>query len=284
MDHQPKFNQTPDPFDKSSYYEKLHQANHRINHQPINPPNRQRQHRRAFDKSEPQHKYPETLKLLPANTLRRVGAMALSAYLATTAITNLGDTPKADSSPIPTRNVEDIDHHILAAPERFTADTEIKYTIHPGSDGHFKSFMDYRAITDPTSPQFALLRSPNIVTSPQGLRCYMLDNQELPLVAVGSGVSETIGQRLNITIQTAPDQETTIQAVVGDLKANIHTDPATHTYHLVDKSVVEFLVDTPRLNQAEPLAAKMGNLSYTQNGQLNGVVARIDVLDDIVKY
>ncbi len=153
----------------------------------------------------------------------------------------------------------------------------------PPNSGKFKSFMDYRAITNRASRQYELLHSSNIITNEQGLRCYQLDDQVYPLVAVGSGVTTQVGQRLDISIQANNQPEYVLQAVVGDLKADKDTD-STHTYHVVDKSMVEFLVDTPRLRRAEPLVTKMGNLSYTADGQLAGAVTKIDVLDQIVDY
>lgn len=153
----------------------------------------------------------------------------------------------------------------------------------PPNSGKFKSFMDYRTITNRASRQYELLHSSNIITNEQGLRCYQLDDQVYPLVAVGSGVTTQVGQRLDISIQANNQPEHVLQAVVGDLKADKDTD-STHTYHVVDKSMVEFLVDTPQLRRAEPLVTKMGNLSYTVDGQLAGAVTKIDVLDQIVDY
>lgn len=149
--------------------------------------------------------------------------------------------------------------------------------------GEFKSFMDYRMVTDPTSRQYQLLQSPNIITNNQGLRCYQLDGHSYPLIAVGSGITTEVGQRLNVFIQSDQNQEYILQAIVGDLKDNDHTD-STNTYHIVDNSVIEFLVDTKQLKQDEPLAATMGDLSYINTGQFKGAVSKIEILDQIVDY
>lgn len=276
-------NKESDPFSNYATYENLHRHNHHkidqstLLHSEHITSLRQRQKRRSF-LNDSEQKIIEHLRT-NSQQLKKIGAVALSAYLAFSNLPSVNQSAKGTQ--ITNFQRQSTEGHLPDLTPQSTSD--IKREIIPGGDGQFKSFMDYRMVTDPTSRQYNLLQSPNIITSPQGLRCYQLDGCNYPLVAVGSGVTTEVGQRLNIFIQSDQDQEYILQAVVGDLKDNAHTDP-TNTYHTVDNSVVEFLVDTQQLQQAEPLAATMGNLSYTNDGQFSGTISKIEVLDQVVDY
>lgn len=168
----------------------------------------------------------------------------------------------------------------------------LKQITLPADSGNFKSFMDYRMITDETSRQHQLLQSPQITTNEQGLRCYKLNGQEYPLVAVGSGISTEIGQRVNFIIESESQNINVFEAIIGDLKDDNHTISPDHLFHQSDFSVVEGLVDHNMLIKNQPLAAKMGDLSYLKDNSqsptapspLQGYVVRVDVLNQIVDY
>lgn len=238
--------------------------------------------------SSAEHKKPKSQaeKLFNSKNLRKLGATALLITILAGGYRAFQAEPvNSKSKPANPSSTDKIytnlDDSQLAAEE---ANLHMTKFINLSKDsGEFKSFMDYRAITDPTSRQYNLLQSPNIVTNNQGLRCYQLDGYSYPLIAVGSGITTEVGQRLNVFIQSDQNQEYILQAIVGDLKDNDHTDP-TNTYHIVDNSVIEFLVDTKQLKQAEPLAATMGDLSYINTGQFNGAISKIEILNQIVDY
>lgn len=121
----------------------------------------------------------------------------------------------------------------------------------PDGDTSFKSYMDYRAITNIRSDQFKLQQE--CVTDSHGLRRYGEDY----VIAVGSYYSKNIGDRLTIML----DNGDSFTAVVGDFKADDCTDTYHRYYAMSDgrKNVIEFIVDTDALDNK---ARRMGDISY----------------------
>jgi hypothetical protein len=121
----------------------------------------------------------------------------------------------------------------------------------PEGDTSFKSYMDYRAITNIRSDQFKLQQ--DCVTDSHGLRRYGDDY----VIAVGSYYSKNIGDRLTITL----DNGDSFTAVVGDFKADDCTDIYHRYYAMSDgrKNIIEFIVDTDELDSK---ARIMGDISY----------------------
>jgi len=99
------------------------------------------------------------------------------------------------------------------------------------TDGSFKSWMDYRMITDIFSPQYALQQEAR--TDGTGLR--MIGDRFM--VAMGTAYAKEIGQELEIEFESG-----FIKCIVGDFKANQHTD-SRNMYTLHDGSIVEFIID-----------------------------------------
>ena len=121
----------------------------------------------------------------------------------------------------------------------------------PYGDTSFKSYMDYRCITNSRSPQYRLQR--DCWTDANGLRRCGDDY----VIAIGSYYADNIGDRLEITLDNGDE----FTAIVGDFKADCHTD-STHRYYPMSggrKNVVEFIVDADALNRT---AKKMGDISY----------------------
>ena len=163
-----------------------------------------------------------------------------------------------------------------------TAEKTVLKTVNfPAGIGQFKSFMDYKAITDKTTPNYNFTHeNANFHVGKSGLTYYQDGENTYPVVAVGSGISDRIGQLIEVTLdhQGHPN---TLRCVIGDQKDDGDTDPTTHTVHKNDRSVVEFLVDYNRLKEANPTAVNMGDLTYLDNSQFNlkGSVAKVRVLD-----
>ena len=106
----------------------------------------------------------------------------------------------------------------------------------------FKTYMDYRCITDSASIQYQLQQQ--AWTDEQGLRRIASDY----LVAMGTGWLENgCGERFSVTLDTG----TTFTVQVGDVKADCHTDPP-HCYRPCGSgaNVLEFIVDTSALDTA----------------------------------
>lgn len=109
-------------------------------------------------------------------------------------------------------------------------------------DTWFKAYMDYRTITDTSSPQYAMQQ--NAWTDANGLRRTGDDY----LVAMGTGwLTEGCGDRFQVTL----DSGSCFTVTVGDIKADCHTD-ATRRYRPCAEgaNVLEFIVDTPALSAA----------------------------------
>lgn len=111
----------------------------------------------------------------------------------------------------------------------------------------FKTFMDYRTITDRRSKQWALQTTAQ--TDPNGLRTC---NGRF-LVAVGSYFTTNVGENINVYL----DDGTVLPCTVGDAKNDKHTinGHSTGTHN----DVVEFIVDQYNLYGT---ARKQGDISY----------------------
>ena len=120
----------------------------------------------------------------------------------------------------------------------------------PESRSNFKSWMDYRTITNRSSRQWTLQQS--AWTDADGFRRF---GDDYYMVAVGTYyLKDGVGDVLEIEFSSG----IVIKAVVGDIKSDRHTDE-TRRFTLTDGSVVEFIVDRHEISQ---LARRMGDMSY----------------------
>lgn len=114
-----------------------------------------------------------------------------------------------------------------------------------------KSYMDWTAITAKSSLQYKLQQlaytADNGVRAVNGRYC----------IATGSYYTHTVGQYVDLILENGA----TIQCVIGDCKANQHTNSNNSVGH--DGSVAEFIVTTSAL----PLAAtRSGDVSDSTEG------------------
>lgn len=126
------------------------------------------------------------------------------------------------------------------------------------ADGKFKTYMDYRRITDKTSKQWELQQ--RAWTEERGFRKI----GEHFLVAVGTFYADEVGKELLIEFE----DEQQIKAIVGDIKQDKHTDP-TNRYVPVNGNIVEFIVDVEKL---DPEVIRRGDVSLLG---LNGKITSI---------
>lgn len=106
----------------------------------------------------------------------------------------------------------------------------------PNVDSNFKSYMDYRCITNTSSDQYKLQQK--CYTDDNGLRVY----DGYYAVALGTYYSSTIGDKFHITLDTGEE----FDVIVGDVKADCDTDK-TNRYVPVNGNIIEFIVDTKKL-------------------------------------
>lgn len=105
-------------------------------------------------------------------------------------------------------------------------------TVPEGDRGYKKTYMDYRTITNTSSPQYALQQLST--TDYDGFRRF----QGKYMVALGSYYTGEIGDEYIIHFDTG-----SIIAVLGDFKQDRHTDH-TNRYVPHNGNIVEFIVDT----------------------------------------
>lgn len=109
----------------------------------------------------------------------------------------------------------------------------------------FKSYMDYRAITNTGSPQYRL--QTQATTGDYGIRT--VDGRYTVAMASQYG---SVGDELNITLSSGA----IIYVVIGDIKGNTS---CTHS----DGSMIEFIVDTDNMNST---ARTYGNFNTIFSG------------------
>ena len=123
---------------------------------------------------------------------------------------------------------------------------ETEYDI-PNYETSFKTYMDYRCITDKTSAQYMLQME--AYTDDMGLRKY----EDHYIVAMGTYYSDNVGDTFKITL----DNDISFNVIIGDIKADCHTDSKNmyspvydQNGNFVSANVIEFIVDTKKLDRS----------------------------------
>lgn len=144
----------------------------------------------------------------------------------------------------------------------------------PDYDTSFKTYMDYRTITDITSAQYMLQME--AYTDDMGLRKY----EDHYIVAMGTYYSDNVGDTFKITL----DNDTSFNVIIGDIKADCHTDSKNMYSPVYDESgnfisanVIEFIVDTKKLDRS---VKKLGTIEVYDDFKGNIVkIERTDVYE-----
>ena len=133
----------------------------------------------------------------------------------------------------------------------------------PDVDTDFKTYMDYRAITDTDSVQYDMQLE--AYTDGLGIRRIGTD----VCVALGTGYADSCGERFRITL----DSGNSFTAVVGDIKADSHTDPTNRYVELWEGQgdMVEFIVDTDELDEEIRIMGSIGEYDK-YSGNVTGIV------------
>lgn len=135
----------------------------------------------------------------------------------------------------------------------------IKMDLPTNANGEFKTYMDYRTITNKSSKQWHLQQL--ATTNENGFRVF----NDKYLIAVGSYYSKEVGKEFRITLSDG----ITFNAIVGDLKMDKHTD-SNNQYVPMNGNIIEFIVDIDKL---DPLTARLGDVS---NSGLKGKIVSIE--------
>lgn len=138
--------------------------------------------------------------------------------------------------------------------------------------GSFKSYMDFRTITDKSSKQYEFQKE--CKTDQNGLRRWNYEDESYYSVAMGSFYGTEIGTRFRITLSDE-DKKRTIYVVLADCKDDDHTDDSNR---FIEKNgnIIEFLVSQRDL---PTLSRKMGDVSYADDN-LKGKVVKIEEIKD----
>lgn len=144
------------------------------------------------------------------------------------------------------KNIVEIEKIIEEVPidnfEQFYTEYQV-----PSNRG-FKSYMSYKAITSKSSPQYKLQSI--AYTGEFGIR--QVDGRFC--VAIGTFSAATVGTYIDLILENG----TVIPCIVGDFKADIHTD-STNKVTSHNGCVSEFLIDKTALYST---AKKIGDISY----------------------
>lgn len=143
--------------------------------------------------------------------------------------------------------------HTDSEPIMFSTREYIPYSV-PDGDTSFKSYMSYKCITNKASKQYKLQQ--DAWTDKNGLRRY----NSYYMVALGSFYADNVGDMVRITL----DNGASFVAIVGDLKADCHTDSTNRYYPMRNgcKNVVEFIVDTSELDSSVRRSGDISTLNY----------------------
>lgn len=143
----------------------------------------------------------------------------------------------------------------------------------PNINSSWKTWMSYTAITSKNSPQYKLVRGKYAWTDSEGFlrtsgeRDLGIDG-DYYMIALGSYYGTKIGTKYKITTANG----NVFYGILADCKANKHTN-STNQYAR-HNDVVEFIVDTKRLNRA---VKRDGNANSYK--PLSGSISRIERID-----
>ena len=130
-----------------------------------------------------------------------------------------------------------------------------------------KTYEPYTAITSVNSQQYKLQQE--AYTNEDGFR--MINGRYM--IATGSGVSHDIGRYIDVVLENG----TVIPCVIGDAKADAHTDREFHIMTRKSHCVSEFLVDTSVM---DPDLFSSGNMSNYKE-EWNSKVVKFILYDKI---
>lgn len=174
-------------------------------------------------------------------------------YVDTTSI----DEPKEESTTTPSTELKSQESNTVNSSTIVTEENGLTYAPTPSS---VKTYMDYRCITDRTSPQWALIQE-KLTVCDDGL---LKDEDGYIAVALGSYFGP-IGSRWVFQLDT--DKE--IKAIKTDAKQDIHTKDAQHIYGL-NGDIIEFVIYADAMPMCDNGYVYWGNFNNVEafNGKV----------------
>lgn len=148
---------------------------------------------------------------------------------------------------------------LIGNPVQVEAETVVEMGLPTETDGEFKSYMSYTAITDEDSMQYKMQEG--AWTDENGFRIY----DDKYMVAMGTYYAQECGEEFIITLDGGKE----IEVIIGDIKQDAHTD-LNNQYVEHNGNIVEFIVDISALDD---LSKKMGDVSYSG---LEGAIVKIE--------
>lgn len=142
-----------------------------------------------------------------------------------------------------------------------TANAQTTYTM--PNNNSFKAWESYTKLKNRSSRQYKLQQQAE--TDSNGLRIY--NNRYM--VAVGTFFDSPVGTYIDVELSTG----VVLPCVIGDIKADIHTDSLN--LQTSNGNIVEFIVDTATLPDTVKSSGDVSKLSGFE-----GDVAKITVLND----
>lgn len=136
----------------------------------------------------------------------------------------------------------------------YTSVTIPKDSLYTG----FKSWTGYTSITNKSTRNYKITHSSETTTDDNGFR--KVDGRFL--VIVGSGISTTVGTYMDVILKNG----TVIKCIMGDGKADIHTDKKNHIFSVTTQThcCSGFVVDS-RAGVLNSLVRRMGDCSYVDD-------------------
>ena len=138
---------------------------------------------------------------------------------------------------------------MLISPSGITEEKKKRFITKASPGNPFKSYMDYRCITNRSSRQYKLQRKA-VTNKSNGLR--MIKGRYC--IALGSYYTRKIGAKVDLVMGSGK----VVKCITADMKSDRDT-VNNHRQHR-DGSVAEFVVDTRKLSKK---VRRMGDVSYT---------------------
>lgn len=185
------------------------------------------------------------------NTPDAIKTMAMQIEELTKQVQNLEETCTSLRSQLEESNKknEELSNQLKDITEKMS-NTDFKNIVSKAKASSFKSYMDYRTITNRTSYAYQLQKQ--AYTDNNGLRKI----GDYYCVAMG-----TYYGNVGDTYYIETDEGACWKVILADIKSDKHTD-RTHSYTRANGCMMEFIVDTNKMPRATRLSGTVNGLGF----------------------